>query len=149
MDTSRAELPPPTGPRVVARIDEAACVGCTLCIPACPFDAIIGAAKLMHTVLAERCTGCALCLPPCPVDCIAILPANRDWTPVDARLAQARARERAARSQRQADARALPPASPVSTSEEDARARRQAAVAAAFVRARARRSARPRSGPRS
>ena len=61
-------------PRAVARIDEARCIGCTLCIQACPVDAIVGAAKLMHTVLAQECTGCELCVAPCPVDCIAMLP---------------------------------------------------------------------------
>ncbi|MGH8620141.1 MAG: RnfABCDGE type electron transport complex subunit B [Burkholderiales bacterium] len=61
-------------PRAVAVIDEAWCIGCTLCIEACPVDAIVGAPKRMHTVLAEDCTGCELCLPPCPVDCIALVP---------------------------------------------------------------------------
>ena len=61
------------GPRTVALIDEAHCIGCTLCIQACPVDAIAGAAKLMHTVIAAQCTGCELCLPPCPVDCIALV----------------------------------------------------------------------------
>lgn len=54
----------------VAWIDEATCIGCTKCIQACPVDAIVGASKLMHTVIAARCTGCELCIPPCPVDCI-------------------------------------------------------------------------------
>ena len=70
-------------PRTVARIDEARCIGCTLCIQACPVDAIVGAAKLMHTVIADLCTGCDLCLPPCPVDCIDTLPvpeAQACWT---------------------------------------------------------------------
>src|SRR6185503_9545966 len=58
----------------VAVIDEATCIGCTKCIQACPVDAIVGASKLMHTVIASWCTGCELCLPPCPVDCIALLP---------------------------------------------------------------------------
>ena len=53
-------------------IDEGACIGCTKCIAACPFDAILGAAKQMHTVLAALCTGCELCVAPCPVDCIAM-----------------------------------------------------------------------------
>jgi electron transport complex protein RnfB len=60
-------------PRTVAVIDEQACIGCTLCIQACPVDAIVGAAKLMHTVIADECTGCDLCLPPCPVDCIEMI----------------------------------------------------------------------------
>ena len=58
----------------VAVIDEAICIGCTKCIQVCPVDAIVGASKLMHTVIASWCTGCELCLPPCPVDCIALLP---------------------------------------------------------------------------
>ncbi len=60
-----------TPPRV-AWIDESRCIGCARCLAPCPVDAIVGAAKYMHTVLAERCTGCELCLPPCPVDCIEI-----------------------------------------------------------------------------
>jgi len=56
----------------VAVIDEAICIGCTKCIQACPVDAIVGASKLMHTVIASWCTGCELCIPPCPVDCIAL-----------------------------------------------------------------------------
>ena len=59
----------PTG-KFIARIDENRCIGCTLCIKACPFDAIAGASKHMHTVITQFCTGCELCLPPCPVDCI-------------------------------------------------------------------------------
>lgn len=62
-------------PEQVAVIDESLCIGCTLCIQACPVDAILGAARQMHTVIAAECTGCELCIPPCPVDCIALLPA--------------------------------------------------------------------------
>ena len=62
-------------PPSVALIDEQVCIGCTLCIQACPVDAIIGAAKLMHSVLSGECTGCDLCLPPCPVDCIEMVAA--------------------------------------------------------------------------
>ena len=61
-------------PRTLARIVEADCIGCTKCIQACPVDAIVGAAKLMHTVIADDCTGCELCVPACPVDCIVLLP---------------------------------------------------------------------------
>jgi electron transport complex protein RnfB len=69
-------------PKTVAVIDEQACIGCTLCIQACPVDAIVGAAKLMHTVIADECTGCDLCLPPCPVDCIEMIvpeAKGNDW----------------------------------------------------------------------
>lgn len=61
-------------PGRIAQVVEADCIGCTKCIQACPVDAIVGAAKLMHTVVAPLCTGCELCLPPCPVDCIVMLP---------------------------------------------------------------------------
>ena len=66
--------------RPVAFIDEAACIGCTLCIQACPVDAIAGAAKQMHTVIPELCTGCDLCVAPCPVDCIAMIPVTENKT---------------------------------------------------------------------
>ncbi len=66
----------------IVRIDEQVCIGCTLCIQACPVDAILGAAKHMHTVIESECTGCNLCIPPCPVDCIHIFevkPTVRNW----------------------------------------------------------------------
>src|SRR5207253_6346778 len=126
------------GPPTIAQIDEAACIGCTLCIAACPVDAIIGAAKRMHVVLPSVCTGCELCIAPCPVDCIAIEPAARAWTRADADVARARfvARNaRLARGERVAnrDRTARP------SSDEEAGATRRARVAAAFERARARR----------
>lgn len=65
-------------PDQVAWIDEERCIGCARCLPACPVDAIVGAAKKMHTVIAEHCTGCELCLAPCPVDCIELRPAPAD-----------------------------------------------------------------------
>lgn len=70
--------------RTVALIREAECIGCTLCIQACPVDAILGAAKLMHTVISDECTGCELCVAPCPVECIDMLPyrysgSHDDW----------------------------------------------------------------------
>ena len=65
----------PYRPPQVARIEESLCIGCTKCIQACPVDAIVGANKLMHTILADWCTGCELCIPPCPVDCISLAPA--------------------------------------------------------------------------
>lgn len=116
----------------VARIDEATCIGCTLCIAACPFDAIVGAAKLMHTVIARQCTGCELCVAPCPVDCIAMLPAARAWTEADA----CRARDRFALRSARIAGRAAP--------VDAGKARRQAAVAAALARARDRRARKAR-----
>ncbi|MGD8842088.1 MAG: electron transport complex subunit RsxB [Gammaproteobacteria bacterium] len=62
----------------VAIIDEQTCIGCTLCIQACPVDAILGAAKQMHTVIESECTGCELCVAPCPVDCISMVPVEQD-----------------------------------------------------------------------
>lgn len=65
-------------PKRVAVIDETRCIGCTLCIQACPVDAILGMAKQMHTIIARECTGCDLCVPPCPVDCIDMVPVKQD-----------------------------------------------------------------------
>ena len=65
-------------PKGVAVIDEQYCIGCTLCIQACPVDAIVGAARQMHTVIAEECTGCELCVEPCPVDCISMITTKAD-----------------------------------------------------------------------
>jgi electron transport complex protein RnfB len=70
VDPHALDTPPEDAHTGVVTIDEANCIGCTLCIQACPVDAIIGAAKLMHTVIASECTGCGLCVPVCPVECI-------------------------------------------------------------------------------
>jgi electron transport complex protein RnfB len=92
LDTTRGH----EGPRALAVIDEAWCIGCTLCIKACPVDCIVGASKLMHTVIDELCTGCELCVPVCPVDCIAMVPVTGErsgwaaWSPAQAQEAQAR-----------------------------------------------------------
>jgi electron transport complex protein RnfB len=67
-------------PRLLAIIDEAWCIGCTLCLKACPVDCIVGGPKLMHTVVESQCTGCELCIPACPVDCIALEPVSGDRT---------------------------------------------------------------------
>jgi electron transport complex protein RnfB len=104
----RASLPlnPANGvekPLTVAVIDEALCIGCTLCIQACPVDAIVGAAKRMHTVLPEQCTGCDLCVLPCPMDCIAMIAVEpeRPWTARDAARARARYKSRCVRLARE------------------------------------------------
>jgi electron transport complex protein RnfB len=90
----------PAPPPQVALIDEARCIGCTLCIKACPVDAIVGAQQFMHTVIERECTGCELCVPACPVDCIALLPTRRLAAPaVRLLLAGALATARATRSE--------------------------------------------------
>lgn len=94
------------GPRQLAVIDEAWCIGCTLCIKACPVDVIVGASKLMHTVIDAQCTGCELCVPACPVDCISMTPVTGEstgwqaWSPVQAEEARARYTFRTVRLER-------------------------------------------------
>lgn len=97
-------------PRPVAVIDEAHCIGCTLCIQACPVDAILGAAKQMHTILPDLCTGCDLCVAPCPVDCISMearsdLPQHLTgwaaWSQTQADEARSRYQARQLRLQRE------------------------------------------------
>ena len=88
--------------RRVAAIDNGACIGCTKCILACPVDAIVGAPKHQHHVLADRCTGCELCLPPCPVDCIALTALGQPWSDADAQRGRRHHRARLARLERQA-----------------------------------------------
>ena len=83
-----------TRPPAVAVIAEELCIGCTLCIQACPVDAIVGAARLMHTVIARDCIGCELCVPPCPVDCISMAETGAQPTRAERRLAGERARQR-------------------------------------------------------
>jgi electron transport complex protein RnfB len=96
--------------RPLAVIDEQVCIGCTLCMQACPVDAIVGAPKQMHTVIAELCTGCDLCVPPCPVDCIAMPPVTGDatgwdaWSQSQADAARARHDRREARLAREREA---------------------------------------------
>jgi electron transport complex protein RnfB len=99
--TSRPLLPldpqcGPEAPIAAAWIDESDCIGCTLCIQACPVDAIVGAARRMHTVVASLCTGCERCVAPCPVDCIVMVTAvpPRPWTRADADAARSRMRAR-------------------------------------------------------
>jgi electron transport complex protein RnfB len=114
----------------VALIDEQACIGCTLCIEACPVDAIVGAAKLMHTVIAAECTGCRLCLPPCPVDCIAMVETGETWTHAErARRAGQYRRRHEARAARLGREHGAP-----ATSDE----KKRAAIEKAMQRARER-----------
>ncbi|HTQ73673.1 MAG TPA: electron transport complex subunit RsxB [Burkholderiales bacterium] len=137
--------------RRVAVIDEARCIGCTLCIQACPVDAIVGAAKLMHTVVTGLCSGCDLCVAPCPVDCIEMVPAEGDdrlWDTARADAARIRFERRAARLSRESEERAerlARRALPGRRSDPEAEKKR-AIIAAAVERARAKRAA--GEGPR-
>lgn len=94
-----------TKPRAVAVIDEEICIGCVKCILACPVDAILGAAKQMHTVIADECTGCELCIAPCPVDCIQMLPVETVATGWSLRLASSEQRRKADRARQRFSAR--------------------------------------------
>jgi Na+-translocating ferredoxin:NAD+ oxidoreductase subunit B len=89
-------------PPRVAFIHEDRCIGCARCLPPCPVDAIVGAAKFLHTVLADRCNGCELCLAPCPVDCIEMLPSP---IPIPAELNRARYEARTSRLARRTEER--------------------------------------------
>ena len=125
-------------PREVAVIDEDVCIGCTKCIQACPVDAILGASKVMHTILIDECSGCELCIAPCPVDCIAMVPApdagvaatelapryRARYAAHNARLAREDAEHAAALAERKRD---------LDTASADS-------VAAAIARARARKA---------
>ena len=140
-------------PRHVARIDEPRCIGCTLCIQACPVDAIVGAPRQMHTVIVELCTGCDLCVAPCPVDCIDMVPAagtDALWTRARMDAARARfvrrnqrlARNRSERKEMRASRTAAAAAPAILTSEQ-----KRATIRAAVDRVRARRAATRRSSP--
>ena len=145
------------GPRSVAFVDEAWCIGCTLCIDACPTDAIFGTHKHMHTVIEAYCTGCELCLPVCPVDCIHLENASAAatgwaaWSPAQADLA--RTRYAAATTRRadtlvahrsskaaQAQDKLASMAAHSRITEPDELARKKAFIEAAMARARQRKS---------
>jgi electron transport complex protein RnfB len=101
-----ARADPPAPPTAV--VEESACIGCALCIEACPVDAIVGAEGFLHAVIAAECTGCGWCVPACPVDCIAMLPREESWTRATrlerAALYRRRYRARAERLERAARA---------------------------------------------
>jgi electron transport complex protein RnfB len=162
--TGRAVIPinPANGverPRPVAFIDEQLCIGCTLCIQACPVDAILGSAKQMHTILPSLCTGCDLCVAPCPVDCITMTPVTSEtgwaaWSQEAADAARARhdlRTERLKREREENDARLAAKAvekmravtaEAANTPEELAeKERKRAIIAAAMERARLRAAA--------
>lgn len=146
------------GPLRLARIDEAWCIGCTLCLKACPTDAIVGTHKRMHTVIESACTGCELCLPPCPVDCIEMVDTGRPgsgwqvWSQAEADEARTRYAARQERLTRDAQAHAVRQeakaqekladlAAHSRIEDPEALARKRALIEAAMARARARREA--------
>ena len=129
------------GPRRVAFVDESWCIGCTLCIAACPVDAIVGAAKRMHTIIESWCTGCELCITPCPVECIHMEAARSgpiepvQWLREQAMLARSRY---LARNRRVAAQRLRRSVARASDGSQDA-ARRKDLISQAVARAKARR----------
>lgn len=137
----------------VALIDERLCIGCTLCIEACPVDAIVGTARRMHTVIPDWCNGCDLCVAPCPMDCISMVPVRpqRAWGDDDARQSRTRyeARRRRLAAERQEREQQLPQKAVARLDElgrsedlsHDPVHHKQATVRAAIERARARRNA--------
>jgi electron transport complex protein RnfB len=148
------------GPRFLAVIDENWCIGCTLCIKACPVDCIVGAAKQMHTVVESQCTGCELCIPACPVDCISLVPSStatpqptgwQAWSDEQAdearqrhefhqqRVAQAK-RDNDARLQIKAEHKLAHLAEESRLTEPAQLDQKRAAIEAALARARARRT---------
>lgn len=145
LDVAILPLDPEHGvekPRMLARIVEADCIGCTKCIQACPVDAIVGAAKLMHTVIVDDCTGCELCVPACPVDCIVLEPMPltqaEDTAHADAARAHFQRREaRLAREQAQREVELAARKAEVGTSTQTN------PVLAALARARARQQGKP------
>lgn len=138
--------------RLCAVIDELICIGCRKCIDVCPVDAILGARKLMHSVLDAECNGCALCLPACPVDCIALVPVTApartdspwpEYTHADVEHWRLRTEARLARLKKKI--RAARAARTTSTPATGERARMRAEIRAAVARVRAKKSARPKN----
>ncbi len=142
------------GPRAVAVIDEAWCIGCTLCLDACPTDAIFGSNKLMHTVIEPWCTGCELCIPVCPVDCISLENVTGTqtgwaaWSDSAAQTARHRYEIHSSRGSKNLDKGIKAPEKPAADAVLDAATpsavdQKRAVIDAAMARARAQRAAKP------
>lgn len=142
------------GPRTLAVIDEAWCIGCTLCIEVCPTDAVLGSNKVMHTIIEPACTGCELCVPVCPVDCISLEVVTQStgwqaWSQAQAdearsryaarqqRLAMAHT-ERTHKHTRELEAKLADPAAHTQPADQAGLDRKKAIIEAALARARAR-----------
>lgn len=140
-----AQVAANTRPPEVAYIREDLCIGCTKCITACPVDAIVGAGKLMHTVITDDCTGCRLCIEPCPMDCIDLLPIERTTQEQQQQAQRSRARyqrhqtrlkgdEKSSKQQHQQAKQAQ------KSAEQSAEEARQAYIANALARVKAKKS---------
>lgn len=134
LNTAHGEPKPPA----VALIDEAQCIGCALCIAACPVDAIVGAHKRMHTVITADCTGCELCLPPCPVDCITLVASGAPRNRAAQKSMAVRARELHLARTRRLDSRNRARRNPAAATVTDAGRRKRETIARALARAQAR-----------
>jgi electron transport complex protein RnfB len=138
------------GPRAMAVIDEAWCIGCTLCLDACPTDAIVGINKRMHTVIEAHCTGCELCIPVCPVDCISLeveTPGRSGWAAWSQAQADAALRRYQLHGEHRRTAKRIDDPAPAAAEPLAADTRKRSIVEAALARARAAQQRPPAAKP--
>lgn len=138
------------GPRAMAVIDEAWCIGCTLCLDACPTDAIAGINKRMHTVIEAHCTGCELCIPVCPVDCISLeveTPGRTGWAAWSQAQAEAALKRYQLHGEHRRIAKRIEEPAPAAAEPQAADTRKRSIVEAALARARAAQQRPPAAKP--
>nr|WP_274709049.1 RnfABCDGE type electron transport complex subunit B [Variovorax sp. S12S4] len=138
------------GPRAMAVIDEAWCIGCTLCLDACPTDAIVGINKRMHTVIEAHCTGCELCIPVCPVDCISLeveTPGRTGWAAWSQAQAEAALKRYQLHGEHRRIAKRIEEPAPAAAEPQAADTRKRSIVEAALARARAAQQRPPAAKP--
>jgi Na+-translocating ferredoxin:NAD+ oxidoreductase subunit B len=138
------------GPRAMAVIDEAWCIGCTLCLDACPTDAIAGINKRMHTVIEAHCTGCELCVPVCPVDCISLeveTPGRTGWAAWSQAQAEAALKRYQLHGEHRRIAKRIEEPAPAAAEPQAADTRKRSIVEAALARARAAQQRPPAAKP--
>jgi len=138
------------GPRAMAVIDEAWCIGCTLCLDACPTDAIAGINKRMHTVIEAHCTGCELCIPVCPVDCISLeveTPGRTGWAAWSQAQAEAALKRYQLHGEHRRIAKRIEEPAPAAAEPQAADTRKRSIVEAALARARASQQRPPAAKP--
>jgi len=138
------------GPRAMAVIDEAWCIGCTLCLDACPTDAIAGINKRMHTVIEAHCTGCELCIPVCPVDCISLeveTPGRTGWAAWSQAQAEVALKRYQLHGEHRRIAKRIEEPAPAAAEPQAADTRKRSIVEAALARARAAQQRPPAAKP--